>query len=53
MRARYMLLAERLRRDEEKAEVRRVLEAHCLGSKGVLDIDALYYGSKGLPTQVP
>jgi hypothetical protein len=49
-----MLLAERLRRDEEKEEVRRVLEKHCFGpgSSKSLDVDAMYYGDEGLPAQV-
>jgi hypothetical protein len=49
-----MLLAERLRRDEEKDEVRRVLERHCFGpgSSRTLDVDAMYYGEEGLPAQV-
>ena len=48
----YMLLAERLRRDEEKLEVRRVIEKHCFSTSKQLDVDGMYYTNVGLPTEV-
>ena len=47
----YMLLAERLRQDDEKDVVASVLEKHCFGaaSSRKLDIEQLYYTDAELP----
>jgi midasin len=46
----YMLLAERLRRDDERAVVREVIERRM---KVTLDLETLYYGVTQAAAQVP